>query len=362
MPTRKACSRIRATMRLSALFKPSALRPKILTEERRNFSIQALIILSLFGLAVAAMDVLDGKYNFALFDAAVSALALFAFYRGYRLRNSTLPQKLCTALLVAMYFIGVFAMLPFQQEKAVWISLYPFVFFYLTGLRAGLRLSMIGALCIPLGYAAFPLFCTMQRISPYSLSQALGAFLFSTFLAYKYEEIRTRQEIMLRRSAESDPLTGLLNRRGFYDSSRTTLQHALRSRQEFAIVLIDIDDFKHVNDTQGHEAGDRVLKEIAELLQRNTRNTDLVARWGGEEFLLLLAHSNLEGARTVTENIRAAIAAHSFITGKHTASFGLATHAWNEPLETTIRRADQAMYQAKLKGKNRIELFIPQPA
>lgn len=340
----------------------SVIHPEILTEERRNFSIQALIIITLFGVAVAVMDYLNGQYVFASFDCIISALSLFALYRGYRIRNSPLPQKFCTALLVGMYFFGSLVMLPSQQEKVVWASMYPFVFFYLTGLRAGLRLSALGALFMPISYSIFPLFSEAQRISPYSLSQVLGAFLFSTFLAYKYEEIRTRQEILLRHSAECDPLTGLLNRRGFAVSSRSTIQHALRTKQEFAIALIDIDDFKRVNDTQGHEAGDRVLKEVAELLQRHTRSTDLIVRWGGEEFLLLLAYSNLEGARTVAENIRAAISNHNFTTGRHTASFGLVAHDWNEPLEKTINRADQAMYNAKLNGKNRVELFLPQPA
>ncbi len=345
-----------------AQFEQSVIHPEILTEERRNFSIQALIIITLFGVVIGAMDYLNGQYVFASFDCIISALSLFALYRGYRVRNSPLPQKFCAALLVGMYFLGSLVMLPSQQGKLVWASLYPFVFFYLTGLHTGLRISALGALFMPVSYSIFPLFSEAQRISLYNLSQVLGAFLFSTFLAYKYEEIRTRQEIMLRHSAECDPLTGLLNRRGFSISSRSTIQHALRTQQEFAIALIDIDDFKRVNDTQGHEAGDRVLKEIAELLQQHTRGTDLVARWGGEEFLLLLAHSNLEGAHTVTEKIRAVISNHNFTTGKHTASFGLAAHDWNEPLETTIKRADQAMYHAKLNGKNRIELFIPQPA
>jgi diguanylate cyclase (GGDEF)-like protein len=126
--------------------------------------------------------------------------------------------------------------------------------------------------------------------------------------------------------------------------------------------MVDIDDFKQVNDSQGHDKGDQLLCEIATLLQRHSRSTDLIARWGGEEFILLLAHTDLHSARTVAEKIRVAICEHSFTTGKHTASLGIAAHQQNEPLETTINRADRAMYQAKATGKNKVAEFSPQPA
>lgn len=323
---------------------------------------QLLKILTAFGIVVAITDYLNGNYITSVTSAFISTTAPLALHLGRQQRYATLPLKFCASLIVGMYLLGAFTQLPVHQEKAVWISVFPFAYFYLTGLRVGTQLSLLSILAMPISYSIFPLFSAAPTITPYGLSQVIGAFLLSAVLAYKYEQIRTKQEILLKHSAECDPLTGLLNRRGFATLSDSAVQHALRSQQSFAVVLIDIDDFKRVNDTQGHEAGDQLLKEIASLLQQYMRSTDITARWGGEEFILLLAYSNLEGSRIVTEKIRSAISNFPFTSGRHTASFGIAFHELNEPLGTTINRADQAMYQAKRNGKNKVEAFLLQPA
>lgn len=330
--------------------------------ERYTFAIQVLKALALFGVFASLADFLNERYLTSAEDAAIVMIAAFVLYLARDPRHSKLPPGFSIGLLLYMCLAGTFTLLPIHLENTIWASIFPFTFFFLTGLRTGLWLSILCALTMPLSYFIFPYFNDAPEISLYSLLQVIGAFLLATVLAYKYEQVRTTQEIMLRHYSECDPLTGLLNRRGFATVSDNLLQQALRFRRTFAAVMIDLDDFKQVNDTQGHTAGDLLLQEVAGLLQRHTRGVDIIARWGGEEFILLLAQSDLKNASKVCEKIRSAIAEHTFTTGRHTASFGLAVHEQGESLEATINRADQAMYRAKFNGKNKVELLTLQPA
>lgn len=325
------------------------------TPERHEFAVQLLKAIALFGVIASISDLLVNRYLTSAEDAFFVIFSIFVLYLARASRYSSLPIISGIGLLAFMCFLAIFQLVPQHLENCVWVSIFPFAFFYLAGQRNGLILSLLSAVFIPISYAIFPSFSDAPRITPYDLLQIIGAFLLATVLAYKYEQIRLRQEVLLKHSAECDPLTGLLNRRGFSTLSHPVRQQALRSQQPFAVIMIDIDDFKKVNDTQGHNAGDLLLKEVAALLQQNTRSADIVARWGGEEFILLLPQSNLDGARTVTEKIRTEIAARPFASGSHTVSLGIAIHEQNEPLEMTINRADHAMYQAKQNGKNRVE-------
>ena len=335
---------------------------EIHTEERKTFARQILKALAGFGVVEAIIDYLNGRYLTSAEDSVIVLSCFLVLWLGRNPRHTKLPLEFAISVLLTMNLTGTFQIMPQHLANSVWAPIFPFLYFYLTGPRIGLWLASLCLLVMPLGYEIFPLFSDAPRIEPYALFQVMGAFMMASLLAYRYEQIRSGQENQLRHFSECDPLTGLLNRRGFTDQSVNVIQHALRSQESFAVVLLDVDDFKRVNDTEGHEAGDRLLREIASLLQQHTRNTDLIARWGGEEFILLLAHSDMEGGRAVAEKICSAISGHAFTTGKHTASFGLAFHEQDEPLETTINRADLAMYQAKQKGKNRVEVLLLQPA
>jgi hypothetical protein len=187
--------------------------------ERRAFAIQLLLATSFFGIIVGITDYWSGRQLIAAQDIFISAIAFTVLRHARANPYSKLPLVACITLIICMYFLGTLTLLPVQQEKAVWAILFPFAFFYLTGLRTGMQLSLLGLLAMPLSYYIFPLFSTTPRITPDQLLQVVGAFSFSIILAYKYEQVRTMQEMQLRRSAECDPLTGLLNRRGFADLS-----------------------------------------------------------------------------------------------------------------------------------------------
>jgi diguanylate cyclase (GGDEF)-like protein len=163
-----------------------------------------------------------------------------------------------------------------------------------------------------------------------------------------------------RHLAMTDPLTGLLNRRAFVEAMSREISRAARHNHLLSVMLLDVDHFKKVNDTRGHEAGDIVLRGVAEVLQRIARKSDLVARWGGEEFVAGLPHAAEAGARVAAERLRRAIADSSFTLPEGpplriTASIGVAHALSGEPLEVIVARADQAMYLAKSRGRNRVE-------
>jgi two-component system cell cycle response regulator len=157
-----------------------------------------------------------------------------------------------------------------------------------------------------------------------------------------------------------DPLTGLHNRRYMAGHLTTLVAEARQSGRALSVLLADIDHFKNVNDTHGHDGGDAVLKEFAARLKRNTRTIDLACRLGGEEFLIIMPETDLERGFQVAERLRACIAAETFHVNRETriqvtTSVGLATleTAMDTP-EAMLKRADNALYAAKRNGRNRV--------
>jgi diguanylate cyclase (GGDEF)-like protein len=160
--------------------------------------------------------------------------------------------------------------------------------------------------------------------------------------------------------ANFDGLTGLYVRRYFDLRVGEEIERARRFGTSFALVMLDLDDFKRLNDTYGHLVGDRALREVAALAQRQLRGVDLAARYGGEELAFLLPRTSLADAHAVAERIRAAIAGYDF-GGLHiTASLGVAgwTEAGVTDPERLVERADAALYRAKAAGKNRVEIDL----
>lgn len=173
--------------------------------------------------------------------------------------------------------------------------------------------------------------------------------------------------VILHEEAErlsiTDGLTGVWNRRHFDLRANEEVRRANRFGEPFSLVLLDVDDFKRINDTAGHQAGDTVLVEIAARITEAVREVDTVARYGGEEFCLLLPRTDVRGACLLAEKVREAVAARPFALhdhGRHvdvTVSVGVATHPLHgdgaAPLLTAV---DDALYRAKRAGKNRVEV------
>ncbi|MDA3945578.1 MAG: diguanylate cyclase [Helicobacteraceae bacterium] len=154
-----------------------------------------------------------------------------------------------------------------------------------------------------------------------------------------------------------DPLTNLGNRAMLDEEMKNELERVARYSSNLSIIMLDIDFFKHINDTYGHLTGDAVLQKIAALLKNGIRKTDKVGRWGGEEFLILCPETTLEYAEVLAENLRKQIEAVDFgIAGDQTASFGLSSYQESDTADTILTRADNALYKAKEEGRNRVVL------
>lgn len=162
---------------------------------------------------------------------------------------------------------------------------------------------------------------------------------------------------ILRDKAEKDKLTGCYNREYLHGIFDNFVEKRLAQSKQTGIILFDIDNFKSINDTYGHNRGDEVLKTLSKLLHSNTREDDILIRWGGEEFIILFSSNSFLEALRLAEKFRSLIESEYFEEIEHlTCSFGLTLYRSKELLETTIERADKALYKAKANGKNRVEI------
>lgn len=152
-----------------------------------------------------------------------------------------------------------------------------------------------------------------------------------------------------------DPLTDAFNRRYMDNMLMNEVQRASRSSDKFSVLLLDIDYFKKVNDNFGHDSGDKILIQFSKLLREHTRTIDTVARWGGEEFLILCPDTDMHGAENVGQKLLKLIQQYEFHAVNHiTASIGIATFHTNESITALINRADTCLYHAKDSGRNRV--------
>lgn len=159
-------------------------------------------------------------------------------------------------------------------------------------------------------------------------------------------------------NALTDPLTGVGNRAALEISARQQVDVAQRHGLPFSLLMIDIDHFKHINDTRGHAAGDDVLRTLAQIIAKAIRRSDVVFRYGGEEFVVLLAHTDDEGARVMAERVRILVAASKDLRKDAcpgvTVSIGIGTLTTNDDVASLCHRADTALYRAKNEGRNRV--------
>lgn len=183
----------------------------------------------------------------------------------------------------------------------------------------------------------------------------------------KITKIGDRMQVQMRelnqaleRASLSDPLTGLPNRRAIMRRLKTEVSRVDRGGLPFALVMVDIDHFKAINDTYGHDVGDTALVAVAHTLCQITRDYDVCARWGGEEFLLFLPDSSPESACAIGEKLRRGVAEARIPHQEHkvalTISLGIALHERHTSLDRCIQRADQSLYTAKRAGRNRFHM------
>lgn len=208
----------------------------------------------------------------------------------------------------------------------------------------------------------------VEPLQPVSPSGLLGVFLFNltvvfcmfSYLALFYVSTVSASQRALRRIATTDSLTGLFNRRHMLDLADKEIARHAGNPEELSFLLLDIDHFKQFNDQHGHEIGDRILKCASTVLAQTLREEDYIARWGGEEFLVILPSTTREQAIQTAERIRCAIETNSWtfddLHVSVTVSVGVSQYGAGESLSEAVARADMALYEGKRLGRNRVEV------
>lgn len=308
-------------------------------------------------LVFSGLQAVNGFWWVAGIELAASALLFFGFVRLYS--SPHLQRWIYGYLTVLFSFFLAIMLFPDASVSAfVWVLMMPVLAYLLLGKREGLLLS------VPFMLAGGVIYYLHlgQVDSAYLvidlLNMTLCGVLMLAFI-HLYEVRREEAEQRLVDMAQSDFLTGLANRSNFQSTLARTIAECERSGSGFALVIMDIDHFKLVNDTLGHDAGDLVLKDIAVSLEARLRGTDFVARLGGEEFGLILRDVKSAGAYELMEELRQRIADRELVYGdarvRVTASFGIAH--WPEhgrQAETLFRVADRCLYSGKSAGRNRV--------
>jgi diguanylate cyclase (GGDEF)-like protein len=284
---------------------------------------------------------------------AILAPAALLFLLTLTLRHDFPAYTLVASLALSLPLLALGAFFWMLGERGM---RWPVVFFY----ALGAVLLDLRAFAIWLG----------SRPDGTDLFRASGSdgvtflTLFATTITGSFgflEMQRGRAESGLRRLAMLDGLTELFNRRAFLDLAERELGRGRRRGQPSALLMIDIDHFKRVNDSHGHAAGDRVLAAVADAARRSLRAEDLLGRYGGEEFCALLSVSDLEQALATAERVRVAIEGLTLegISERLTVSIGVTRcdNAGGAELDAGLQRADEALYRAKASGRNRVCAF-----
>ena len=171
-------------------------------------------------------------------------------------------------------------------------------------------------------------------------------------------QLREKNDI-LKKLSVTDQLTGLYNRLKLDTVLKREFQRSQRYGNVFGVIIADIDRFKQVNDTYGHQTGDKVLTTFAGLIRTHVRQVDIVGRWGGEEFLIICPETDRQGVLRVAEDLRQIIAAHDFGTvGQVTASFGASIYTTSADADAVVSRADKALYLSKENGRNKVTFVL----
>ncbi|MCL7942530.1 GGDEF domain-containing protein [Marinobacter sp. ATCH36] len=219
--------------------------------------------------------------------------------------------------------------------------------FFLTESRYAIFINLAAVVALIVHGVAFSSTVQMWSFAATAIVVSCCAFVF----AHRNENQRERLEHL----ATVDPLTGVKNRRSMDEELAMAAASAARTGISYALVLLDIDHFKKVNDEYGHSVGDEVLTEMVALIERNVRKSDQLFRFGGEEFVLLMSGVDQTGLRAVMHNLQHIM--HKFLKhpgGQVTASFGVALLNIGEDPDTWLARADAALYEAKASGRDQI--------
>jgi diguanylate cyclase (GGDEF)-like protein len=277
-----------------------------------------------------------------------------------RRRHSTLAMWLLTVEVVAHAALAVAILGWGSGFQYYLIPLIPFMMFndrapIVTVTLASAAVLVIFALLARVAPAAVPLPATLEA---FKYANMVIPFSMLALQSYHFRLASAAVEQRMTEMALTDPLTGLFNRRQMSQRLQDEVQRFRAQGTDFSIIIADVDHFKDINDRYGHDVGDRVLSRVALLFAEGLRTGDAVARWGGEEFLVLLPGTHLKAAQEVAQRLRsvseARLGASEGVGLPLTVTFGVATFSRTESLEACLKQADDALYRGKAEGRNRV--------
>ncbi len=284
---------------------------------------------------------------------------------SYRQTRNHQLNKTGLITIVGMLFAYLIASGGESNTGPLWFYVFPPLLFYLTDPRTGTALMMYLMLFAMLVFQFPDLpFVTTTYGLDFKI-RFFATILFESIFCFVLESSRRKARlalvnlaIMHEQAARTDELTGLANRREMHHHLTLELSRYQRSGHHFSVILIDLDLFKRINDTFSHDAGDTVLRQFAQLMQTMVRQSDACARWGGEEFLVLLPDTSLLQALTLAERLRDEVAGTPFSFRDQslpvTISAGVCSITQARSIEQLLKLADEHLYEAKANGRNRI--------
>ncbi|WP_133468044.1 GGDEF domain-containing protein [Paraglaciecola marina] len=327
------------------------------TKYRRDI-LRALALFTFTGgLLFCTLNFIRGLYLLAALELAYS---LFSIFLWFIIPKTPHLSRWILWYIIPFFIVMMFALsLPATSDAIfVWVLTIPLLAYLLLGRRLGFWVSLI---FIFLGIIAYHL-RFIDSSNPFSLNAAISinitlSALLVMIIAHVYELNRDKNENRLIELAGTDQLTGLPNRMKLDTSFQHISSLAKRHKIDFTLILIDIDFFKSINDQYGHDVGDEALCYIANFLNKNVRESDFLARFGGEEFALFMTSTEPNQANQHIENIRKMLSQSPFLNGdiaiNITLSAGLATYGKDgKNLESLLKKADERLYQAKHNGRN----------
>ncbi|SHK19360.1 diguanylate cyclase (GGDEF) domain-containing protein [Marinobacter antarcticus] len=305
-------------------------------------------------------------------DHSSHALILWAFIlpvlanmAWFAQTGNRVVQKGGLLVVISILFTYLIASGGEGNTGPLWFYVFPPLLFFLTNLKTGTMILLLVYLVavVVFQFPNLP-FVLAEYDSDFKI-RFFASLIFESIFCFVLEasRLKARNELLdlaltHEHAAKTDELTGLSNRRDIVNRLSEEFSRYQRSGHHFSIALIDLDLFKNVNDQYGHNAGDAALKQFSHLVQTVIRQTDVAARWGGEEFLLLLPDTSLIPALTLAERLRSEVALNNFSFNRQdlpiTMSAGICSIAQANSIDDMLRQADLQLYSAKEAGRNRI--------
>jgi len=326
-----------------------------------------LLILSIFYVLFVIPDYFltksNGFFKFLLISRLMFlAMVIILVMRIRRIDNYNILSglvSLCELFVIVSYLIVCYS----YDTPVYLIQAFGAIIITLSVFIIPNRLSNVLLLTLFLwaGFISLSLY-KLKDMEPDLLIAGVGytsiAFAFSAIslcsCSYFKRTIYLRNKELFRMSV-TDPLTGIYNRAKFDEEIKRWYEISRRYNTPLSLIIFDFDDFKRINDRYGHLEGDHILTECVNVIKKGIRITDIFARWGGEEFVILLPNTNKEYAVEMTERLRSMISSHCFSGVENlTCSFGVAGLEKNDTAETLIKKADKLLYRAKRLGKNTV--------